>query len=83
MPVRTFSAKIEIYAKSSASVIYSALKPDIVSSPERRISTHIRLVKETIMIDINSSDLRHLRASLNSDLRLARAAFGCLEATTL
>jgi len=80
---RRFSAKIAIDAKNSASVIYSALKPDMVSSPEGQVSTDIRLINDTIMIDINSNDLSHLRASLNSYLRLVKAAFSCLEATTL
>jgi len=80
---RRFNATIEMRASSSASAIYSALKPDVKSSPERQVSADIRLKDDKISIDISSNDLSHLRASLNSYLRLARAASSCLDATTL
>lgn len=83
MPVRRFSATIEIRAGDSADAIYSALKPDVKSSPERQVSTDIRLNDDEISIDISSNDLSHLRAGLNSYLRLARAASSCLDATAL
>lgn len=83
MPQRRFSATIEIGARGSANAIYSALKPDVKSSPEGQVSADIRLRGDQISIDISSNDLSHLRASLNSYLRLARAASSCLDATAL
>jgi len=80
---RRFNATIEIRAKDSANAIYSALKPDVKSSPERQVSADIRLNDDEIYINISSNDLSHLRASLNSYLRLARAASSCLDATTV
>ena len=83
MPERRFNATIEIRAKDSANAIYSALKPDVKSSPGRQVSADIRLNDDEISIYISSNDLSHLRASLNSYLRLARAASSCLDATTV
>ena len=83
MSQRRFNATIEIRAKGSANAIYSALKPDVKSSPERQVSTDIRLNDDEISIYISSNDLSHIRASLNSYLRLARAASSCLDATAL
>jgi len=83
MPKRRFNATIEIRAGASANAIYSALKPDVKSSPERQVSADIELSNDKISIDISSNDLSHLRASLNSYLRLAGAASSCLDATAL
>jgi tRNA threonylcarbamoyladenosine modification (KEOPS) complex Pcc1 subunit len=80
---RRFNATIEIRAKDSANAIYSALKPDVKSSPERQVSANIRLSNDEISIDISSNDLSHLRAGLNSYLRLAKTASSCLDATAL
>ncbi len=82
MSKRRFNATIEIRTRT-AGAIYSALKPDVKSSPERQVSADIRLNDDQIIIDISSSDLSHLRASLNSYLRLARAASSCLDAAAL
>lgn len=79
MPRRKFSATVEIRTKNSH-VIYSALKPDI-NHVEGHTSADMKLVDDTILIDINSDDLSHLRASLNSYLRLAKTAVSCLDVT--
>ncbi len=83
MSERKFNATIEIKAGNSADAIYSALKPDVKSSPQRQLDASIALNNDTISIDISSDDLSHLRASLNSYLRLARAASDCIDATAL
>ena len=80
MSNRRFSATVEIRTRNSQ-VIYSALKPDINHAVEGRTSADMKLVDDTILIDINSSDLSHLRASLNSYLRLAKTAVSCLDVT--
>ncbi len=80
---RRFNATIEIRTRTAAGAIYSALKPDVKSSPERQVSADIRLNDDQIIISISSNDLSHLRASLNSYLRLARAASSCLDAAAL
>ncbi|MGH9878544.1 MAG: KEOPS complex subunit Pcc1 [Nitrososphaerales archaeon] len=77
---RRFNATIEITAGNSADAIYSALKPDVKSSPQRQLDASIALNNITISIEISSDDLSHLRASLNSYLRLARAASDCIDA---
>lgn len=96
MSRRRFSAAIAIRsAGRSAGAIYSALKPDVVSSsPEERVSTRIVLEEDDkqgaggrgcggggiVLVEVSSDDLSHLRSSLNSHLRLAKAALGCLDA---
>lgn len=79
---RKFNATIEIRADRSADAIYSALKPDVKSSPQKHSAT-ITLNGGKISIAISSDDLSQVRASLNSYLRLARAASRCIDATTL
>ena len=80
---RRFNAIIQIRATGSSNAIYSALKPDVKSSAERQVSATIGLKDGEISIDISSNDLSHLRASLNSYLRLAKAASNCLDAAAL
>jgi len=84
---RRYSATILISAGSSADAVYSALRPDIVSSPDRQVSTSIRRGDDdlagSIRMELASDDLSHLRAALNSYLRLAGAALRCLDATRL
>jgi KEOPS complex subunit Pcc1 len=80
---RKFNATIEIKAGNSADAIYSALKPDVKSSPQRQLDAHITLNNSAISIEVSSDDLSHLRASLNSYLRLTRAASDCIDAAAL
>ena len=80
MPKRRFNATVEIRTKNSV-VIYSALKPDINHSVEGHTKAEMKLIGDTITIDIDSDDLSHLRASLNSYLRLAKSAISCLDIT--
>lgn len=79
LPQRRFNAIIELKTKNSQ-VIYSALKPD-VDHLEGHTCADIKLANDTIIIDVNSYDLSHLRASLNSYLRLAKTAISCLDTT--
>ncbi len=78
---RRFSASIEIATKG-ASAIYSALKADMKSSPDKLVSVDIGLRDDSAVIDISSDDLSHLRAGLNSYLRLVKAASSCLDVTS-
>ncbi len=77
---RRFSATVEIRTKKSR-IIYSALKPDINPSIERHANVDMKLVGDTILIDIKSEELSDLRARLNSYLRLARTCISCLDVT--
>ncbi|NMJ87296.1 MAG: hypothetical protein EX285_05595 [Thaumarchaeota archaeon] len=77
---RRFSTKVEIKTKNSQ-IIYVALKPDINNSIEGHISTNLKLIGDTIFLNIDTDDLSHLRASLNSYLRLAKSAISCLDIT--
>lgn len=82
MQQRRFNAKIQILAGKSSSSIYSALKPDIKSS-ERQINAEIALEDDAITLNMSSDDLSHIRAGLNSYLRLVNAASKCLDAAAL
>ncbi|MEM2760053.1 MAG: KEOPS complex subunit Pcc1 [Nitrososphaerales archaeon] len=75
-----FNATIEIRTRNP-DVIYSALKPDISHIVEGHTRSRMKLVNGSVVIDISSEDLSHLRASLNSYLRLAKIAISCLDVT--
>lgn len=77
---RRFNATVRIETKHSR-IIYAALKPDIDHSIEGRVSADMKLVDKAIIINISSDDLSHLRANLNSYLRLAKTAVSCLDLT--
>lgn len=76
-----FNATIEIRAGESTDSIYSAMKPDVKSSPKGQVSMNIMLKDDVICMSMYSDDLSHIRASLNSYLRLASAAFRSLDVT--
>ncbi|MFQ5941364.1 MAG: KEOPS complex subunit Pcc1 [Nitrososphaerales archaeon] len=78
MSQRRFNAKIEIRTKNSQ-IIFFALKPEINYSVGTGATSGIKLVDDTIFIDINSNDLSQLRASLNSFLRLVKTGISCLD----
>jgi tRNA threonylcarbamoyladenosine modification (KEOPS) complex Pcc1 subunit len=77
---RRFSAAVELTA-GNAEAVFSAVQPDIRSFAEAHSTCHIKLIDDKILLDIESNDLSHLRASLNSYLRLMKTAINCLDIT--
>ena len=75
-------AKIQISFKTSTSKsnlivksIYSALNPDIKSSPDPGVKTGACVYNSNLHIEIETNDVPSLRAIINSYLRLANASY--------
>jgi len=62
------------------SIVYRSLKPETRSLPSRRVESRVRL-NDTIIIEIQASDIVALRAAVNSYMRLVRAAKDVVDLT--
>ena len=69
-----YSAKITVDAKDKTTAIYDSVNTDNEFYPENPTKTKISLDKE-IIIELESNHLPHLRANLNSTLRLLQASY--------
>jgi len=73
-----FSAKITIDAKDKTKAIYDSVNTDNEFYPENPVNTKIKF-NETISISVETEHLPHLRANLNSTLRLIQASYDSIE----
>lgn len=73
-----FSAKIIIDAKDKTKAIYDSVNTDNEFYPENPVTTKIKLDKK-ITINVESEHLAHLRANLNSTLRLVQTSYDSIE----
>ncbi len=74
----SFSAKIIIDAKDKTKAIYDSVNIDNKFYPENPVKTEIKF-DEKITILVESEHLPHLRANLNSTLRLIQASYDSIE----
>ncbi len=74
-----FSAEISINAKEKTRAIFDSLSADNKFYPENPTRTKISMKKNSLQILIDSDELPHLRANLNSVLRLIQASHDSLE----
>lgn len=79
----TFSAVIEISAKDKTKAIFDSISIDNKFYPENPTKTTVSLKKNTLNISINTDELPHLRANLNSTLRLIQASYDSVESVKL
>jgi len=70
----SFSAKIQFSSDKENSSIYDSINIDNEFYPENQTKTKISFDKE-IIIELESNHLPHLRANLNSTLRLLQASY--------
>ena len=73
-----FSAKITVDAKDKTKAIYDSVNTDNEFYPENPVKTSIQIKlddKNPITITVESNHLPHLRANLNSTLRLVQASY--------
>lgn len=77
-----FSAKITVDAKEKSNAIYDSINTDNEFYPENPVKTKIRLDKQ-IVISVESDHLTHLRANLNSTLRLIQASYDSIESVKI
>ena len=77
-----FSAKIKFSSDKENASIYQSINTDNEFYPENPTKTKISLEKE-IMIELESSHLPHLRANLNSTLRLLQASYDAINSVKI
>ena len=73
-----FSAKVIVDGEEKTQAIFTSVKTDNNFYPENPTETQI-ILKDKIEISINSTQLSHLRANLNSTLRLIQASHDSIE----
>jgi len=73
-----FSAKIIVDAKEKTRAIFDSINIDNKFYPENPTNTKIKLEKK-IIISIESDHIPHLRANLNSSLRLIQASYDTID----
>lgn len=78
----SYSAKIEIDAKEKSKAIFDSINTDNKFYPENPTKTKISFNKK-ITIDIESKQITHLRANLNSTLRLIQASYDSIESVKI
>ncbi|WP_428326507.1 KEOPS complex subunit Pcc1 [Nitrosopumilus sp.] len=75
-----FSAKITVDAEDKTKAIFDSVNTDNEFYPENPVKTKIKLDKN-ILISVETDHLPHLRANLNSTLRLIQASDETIEST--
>jgi len=77
-----YSAKIQISANENTKSIFESLQTDNKFYSENPTKTKILLDKEIIIL-IEAQELSHLRANMNSTLRLVQASHDSLESVKI
>lgn len=77
-----FSAKITVDAKEKTYAIFDSVNTDNEFYPDNPVKTEITLDKK-IIISVESNQLTHLRANLNSTLRLIQASYDSIESVKI
>ena len=77
-----FSAKIILDAKENTKAIFDSVNTDNDFYPENPVKTKIKLDKK-LFISVESDQLTHLRANLNSTLRLIQASHDSIESVKI
>ena len=73
-----FSAKITVDAKKKTKAIFDSINTDNKFYPENPTNTKMNFT-DKIVISIESDHIPHLRANLNSSLRLIQASYDTIE----
>lgn len=77
-----FSAKINIDAKDKTKSIFDSINTDNKFYPENPTKTNIQFDK-ILKISIDSNHIPHLRANVNSTLRLIQASYDSIESVKI
>ncbi len=77
-----FNADITIDAKEKTKAIFHSINTDNKFYPENPTNTKISFTN-VISISIETTQLSHLRANLNSTLRLIQASFDSIESVKI
>ncbi len=77
-----FNAKIIVDAKEKTKAIFDSINTDNDFYPENPTKTNISFDKK-ITISVESDHMPHLRANLNSTLRLIQASYDSIESVKI
>ena len=77
-----YSAKITVDANDTTSAIYDSVNTDNEFYPENPVKTKIKLDKK-LVIFAETDQIAHLRANLNSTLRLIQASYDSIESVKI
>jgi len=77
-----YSAKITVDAKDKTDAIYDSVNTDNEFYPENPVKTKIKLDKK-LVISVETDQITHLRANLNSTLRLIQASYDSIESVKI
>ncbi len=77
-----FSAKITVDAKDKSKAIFDSVNADNEFYPENPVKTKIAFDKK-IIISVETDQITHLRANLNSTLRLIQASYDSIESVKI
>ena len=77
-----YSAKITVDAKDKTDAIYDSVNADNEFYPENPVKTKIKLAKK-LVINAETDQIAHLRANLNSTLRLIQASYDSIESVKI
>ncbi len=78
----SFNAKIIVDAKEKTRAIFDSVNTDNEYYPENPTKTTMSLDKK-LEISIDSEHIPHLRANLNSTLRLIQASYDSIESVKI
>jgi KEOPS complex subunit Pcc1 len=78
----SFNAKITIDAKEKTKAIFDSLSTDNDFYPENPTKTNMSL-NDKITISVETNHIPHLRANLNSTLRLIQASYDSIESVKI
>jgi KEOPS complex subunit Pcc1 len=78
----SFNAKITIDAKEKTKAIFDSISTDNDFYPENPTKTNMSL-NDKITISVESNHIPHLRANLNSTLRLIQASYDSIESVKI
>jgi len=77
-----YSAKITVDAKDKTTAIYDSVNTDNEFYPDNPVKTKIKLGKK-LVISAETDQITHLRANLNSTLRLIQASYDSIESVKI
>ena len=77
-----FSAKIIVDAKDKTKAIFDSVNTDNEFYPDNPVKTQITF-DEKITIAVETEQMPHLRANLNSTLRLIQASYDSIESVKI
>ena len=77
-----YSAKVTVDAKDKTTAIYDSVNTDNEFYPENPVKTKIKLEKK-LVIYVETDQIAHVRANLNSTLRLVQASYDSIESVKI